>query len=90
VAPPWIILLIALGAILPIVAFARLLWRAQRAASSIPAMKPAPTKGEVAGLWYFIRRDLPVRERNAVIWDICLVGVGLLSGAAANIWSLYV
>jgi hypothetical protein len=84
-------LLFTLAAVLPIIGFARLLWRSQTALNRINALveergTPIGTIGDHNALWNDIR-EIPKANRNAVIWDICLVGSGLLLGAAASIWT---
>lgn len=88
----WVFFIAA--AVLPIAGFARLLWRAQA------ALNAANEKAEVRGFSGPDRTELvsehpsqpkKIREtRNAVVWDICLVGVGLVCGAVASIVALYV
>ena len=90
----WLSLLFVVAAVLPVLAFARLLWRSQRALDKTLAL--AEKRGSPGGLisdfnetWSDIT-VAPRENRTAVIWDICLVGLGLVAGAVASIWSLFI
>lgn len=85
--------LIALSAVLPIVGFGRLLYRAQRSLSKANALvneraSAAPTFDDFNAENDDIRKPF-LRERNDLAWDISFVGLGLAAGAAASIWSLF-
>lgn len=91
------ILCLALGyaaaAALPIVGFARLLWRSQRdlavAIGKVQARggKTNTTIGDDNEAKADIRA-LPLARRRAAIWDIVLVGLGLAIGAFTSIAAL--
>lgn len=89
-----LVILYALSALLPIIGFGRLLWRAQRDLNearrvSAELESPGYTWDEVDAAWGD-RVGVPLSTRNDLIWDIALVGVGLVAGAAASIASLYI
>ncbi|WP_036320140.1 hypothetical protein [Microbacterium sp. B24] len=88
-----LVILYALSAVLPIIGFGRLLWRAQRDLRearrvSVERESPGYTWDEVDEAWGD-RVGVPLAIRNDLIWDIALVGAGLIAGAAASILSLY-
>ncbi|MDD7943519.1 hypothetical protein PUW79_02625 [Microbacterium sp. NE2HP2] len=88
-----LVALYVLSAVLPIIGFGRLLWRAQRdlnEARRLSAERGSPgyTFDEFDAAWGD-RVAAPLATRNALVWDISLVGVGLLAGAAASIASLF-
>lgn len=84
----------AVAAVLPILGFGRLFWRAQKTLSE--ARATIQERGHAKITYDDFNRDnaelttRPVEARNEVIWDICLVGTGLVVGAAASIWALYI
>jgi hypothetical protein len=91
-----IVVLYVLAAALPIVGFGRLLFRAQRGLNEVRRMVVEERGGSVApqlrDLDRMIGEDItaPARKlRTDVLWDTSLVGVGLVAGAVASIWSLY-
>lgn len=85
-----IITFYVLAACLPIAGFGRLLWRVQTrltAAERLVAERGHRfTYQDIADMDI---RDAPRQERSALVWDIALVGTGLILGAAASIWSLF-
>lgn len=90
----WLSLLFGVAALLPVVAFARLLWRSQGALAKTLLLveergSPVGTLGDHDKVWADITTR-PRENRNAVVWDICLVGLGLMAGAAASVWSLFI
>ena len=90
----WLSLLFGVAAVLPVLAFARLLWRSQCALAKTLLLvedrgSAVGTIGDHDKVW----TDITVRpreNRNAVIWDIFLVGIGLIAGAVASVWSLFI
>lgn len=81
-----------IAAVLPIIGFARLLWRTQRvldreSAAAVAAHSDAMSWDAFDGQ-FESRTDGPRRDRNAVLWDIALVGSGLVLGAATSIAAL--
>ncbi|HBR89238.1 MAG: hypothetical protein CMH38_13550 [Microbacterium sp.] len=81
-----------IAAVLPIIGFARLLWRTQRAldresAAAVAAHSDAMS-WDAFDAQFESRTDGPRRDRNAVLWDIGLVGSGLVLGAATSIAAL--
>lgn len=91
----WILwFLFIAAAVLPIVGFGRLLWRAQAALNL--AIQRTRERGFSGPNRIELVSEHPmqparIREtRNDVVWDIVLVGVGLVAGAVASIWALYV
>jgi hypothetical protein len=90
----FLIVLNAVAAALPIIAFGRLLWRAQRTLNELEqtVAQRGHSTPTVADLDRMIGTDVRAsarHERGEVVVDISLVGVGLIAGAAANIWSLF-
>ncbi len=90
---PVLSVLFALSAVLPIAGFGRLLLRSHRVVRELERM--VAERGASHYTIGDLNRDMPddVREparaeRRDLVWDICLVGVGLVAGAAASIWSL--
>ncbi|MFE7406277.1 hypothetical protein [Isoptericola sp. NPDC057559] len=83
--------LYVLAAVLPIIGFGRLLWRVQRKLSELDAR--AERQGGTPRLtWNDMGEDMRVpyrQERRDLVWDIALVGVGLIAGAVASVWSLH-
>lgn len=86
--------LFVMSAVLPIIGFARLLWRAQRGLNR--AQAKVDERGHSDILWGDVGeanagdiRGPYLQERNDLIWDIALVGAGLTAGAAASIWSMF-
>lgn len=86
-------LLFIAAAVLPIIGFGRLLWRAQRSLDLVERRAvergfAGPSRQEVASEHPL--QPAKVREtRNEVIWDIAFVGSGLICGAVASIAALY-
>lgn len=86
-------LLFIAAAVLPIVGFGRLLYRAQRTLDLVERRArergfAGPNRGEMASEHPL--QPARVREtRNDVIWDIVFVGTGLICGAIASIVALY-
>ena len=90
----WLSLLFVVAAVLPVLAFARLLWRSQRALDETLALvekrgSPVGTVADHNKVWSDIT-VAPRENRTAVTWDICLVGLGLVAGAVASVWSLFI
>ncbi|TFD58064.1 hypothetical protein E3T43_07405 [Cryobacterium sp. Hh7] len=90
----WLSLLFVIAAVLPVLAFARLLRRSNRALAKTLLL--VESRGSVVGtiadhdkVWSDIT-VAPRENRTAVRWDISLVGIGLLAGAIASIWSLFI
>jgi hypothetical protein len=90
----WVLwVMFGLAAALPIVGFGRLLWRAQAALDRANRLADergfaGPNYGEAVAA--NPAQPSQIREqRNAVVWDISLVGSGLILGAVASIVSLY-
>lgn len=89
---PVLIVGYVLAALLPIIGFARLLWRAQ--ADLDTARERSQRSGGPALSWdefddaFADRESEPRSRRNAVIWDIIFVGTGLIIGAATSIAAL--
>lgn len=79
--------LYVLGAVLPIVGFARLLWRTNKGLQA--AREVADRIGSRSGRSYpdFVA---PHEQKRRDLWfDIALVGSGLVLSAVASIWSLH-
>ncbi len=89
-----LVVMYVLSAVLPVVGFARLLFRAQRdldAARAKIAQRGGATSATFGDLNDTVS-DIsaePRRLRADLLWDIGLVGAGLALGAAAGIWSLF-
>lgn len=90
----WIVVLYVAAALLPIAGFGRLLYRTQR------RVREADRKVSERGYTHLSFDDLDEQwggdvreplwaERRALIWDISFVGAGLIAGAVASIWSLF-
>jgi hypothetical protein len=90
----WLSLLFVVAAVLPVLAFARLLWRSNRAlAKTLLLVEDRGSRGGIFSDFNKEWSDITVRpreDRNAVIWDIVLVGIGLIAGAVASVWSLFI
>lgn len=91
---PFLTFLYVAAAVLPIAGFARLLFRTQ------VRVRAADRKVKARGYAYSDFDDFDAHwagdvrgplweERNALVWDTCLVGVGLVAGAVASVWSLH-
>lgn len=88
-----LVVLYVLSAAPPILGFGRLLRRAQRdlnATREIAARRGRSwfTFDEFDAVWGN-RVAAPLAVRETLIWDLVLVGVGLVAGATASIISLY-
>lgn len=88
-----IICMYVLSAVLPAMGFGRLLIRAQRNVVRQKARvaqrgHPHLTWDEFDELGSRFSEQV-FRERNDLIWDVILVGVGLATGAGASIWALF-
>ncbi|MDR7383520.1 hypothetical protein [Promicromonospora iranensis] len=85
-----IIVLIVAAAVLPIIGFGRLLWRIQSRLNE--AKRTIERRGHSSTAYedmlYDIREPLHA-ERRSLLWDIGFVGTGLVAGAVASIWSLF-
>ncbi len=81
--------LFALAALLPIIGLARLLWRAQRAVSAAEAAETRGFTWDEVDAMFGDRVSAPRSARASVLWDIGLVGTGLVAGAVASIASLF-
>jgi hypothetical protein len=94
VAPmvPLIVGLLVASVALPVLGFARLLYRAQRDLNE--ARRQATLSGEPGYPWddvdamFADRVARPKATRDALIWDIVFVGLGLLAGAVASALTL--
>lgn len=89
-----IVVLYVAGALLPIAGFGRLLYRTQRRVREANEMvtERGYTHVSMADLgkeWGGDVREPLWAERRALIWDISFVGAGLITGAVASIWSLF-
>jgi hypothetical protein len=84
------VILFALAAILPIIGLVRLLVGAQQSLRKAKAtvLEPIPGLYEVDPFLALVDERAPRRETKQLIWDLALVGAGLLAGSVASIWSL--
>lgn len=85
-----IIALTAVAAVLPIIGFSRLLWRIHsrlRDAERTIAQRGHSSMSH-EDFMYDIREPL-YAERRSLLLDIGFVGIGLVAGAVASIWSLF-
>lgn len=90
-----IVALNVLSAVLPILAILRLLRRAFQDASARRAQiaergdEKQLTFGDLDVLIARLAGE-PFERVSAVLWDVGLIGAGVVIGATANIWSLFV
>ncbi|WP_345434834.1 hypothetical protein [Microbacterium gilvum] len=88
-----VVALYAVSAVLPLLGIARLFVLARREAG--PVLQAKPTKDGKGISYDESEKALPaivnaVRHRpRAILWDFAFIGSGVLAGAAASIWSLY-
>ena len=87
-----LVIMYTVGAILPLLGFLRLLFRASRDLDS--AKKLAAVRGGTGGTNADLNELLgditaaPRKVRRDIFWDILLIGPGLALSAVASIWAL--
>lgn len=91
---PLIIVLYILAAVLPLAGFGRLLYRTQQLVKE--ANQKVKARGHMSSTiadfneaWGGDSRKGVWDDRTALYWDIGFVGLGLIAGAVASIWSLF-
>lgn len=89
-----IVALYVAAAVLPLLGFGRLLQRAQsslkRANEAVRARGSRAAKFDDFNKAHSDITAMPREIRDGVFWDIVFVGLGLIAGAVASIWSLFI
>ena len=91
---PFLTCLYIAAAVLPIIGFGRLLWRIQVRVRRFDRMieERGYSHTSYDDVQSFFTGDVRKHvwsERRDLFWDTALIGTGLVAGAVASIWSLY-
>jgi hypothetical protein len=94
-----VLVLIALGCVLPLIGLFRVVWRARR---NLPkadriSVEEQMKEGQQTGLFpvepitkaALATDAAPVLEWDKVRWDLCLVGGGILCGSIGSAWAVF-
>ncbi len=93
-----IVVLYGLGALLPVIGLGRLAVRLRkqlREADALVAIRgtAAPMVADMSrtlGLEGDDVRAPIIQAQRALVWDVLFIGLGVIFGAAASIWSLFI